>query len=164
MVQKAQPSPKLLTWSAIIYIVIFFVYFTEDSDLFIPLVFEHRHFENLQNICKQYRSKWLLHTYLDELKASEMQPEVDKGFIDFRWVEPIYRPRRPVRIEVLRCSNKYAIISADDGSSGYLLETEAESTIFNIFSKFQYTEQAPTESRLRTLHAQASREGQEHRP
>ena len=112
--------------------------------------FEHRHVENLLNLCKQYHSIWSPMYFVNKLVVEKYEPKMEIHYIGFRRIdEPGHEP---MRIEVIRCTDCYALIEAGNNRNlSYLLEkgepaAANNSFIFYIYAQFDYNEMELTPS------------------
>lgn len=83
--------------------------------------------------------------YFNKHKVEAFKPRVEIQYIAFRRIVKRLRPKS-IRIEMIRCSEEYGIISAENGRSGFLLEKGRKSqhtdgTKFYIMERFFYVEE-----------------------
>ena len=98
---------------------------------------------------------WSPLQFVDRIMLTNDRPNRQLQYIRLRRVAA-GMTLKPIPAEIIRCSEKYAIIDAADGVSGYLLqkdksfESVADIAVFYIVAKFQYGERT-TPSRHREM-------------
>ena len=131
---------------------------------FIRLTFPHQEIEHLLSLCKQPWSKWTLRYHATAYILRSYQPSVQIHYLHFKKAT---LDRSPVRVEIVRCSDRFALIEAGDGVSGYVLEKydTAESrrygyTLFCMYTKFIYNQetQLPALNEIAIVSNQAPQE------
>jgi len=95
----------------------------------ISLTFPRQETNNLISLCQQYRSKWTPQHYVNRWNLRSHEPTVEENYIRF---QRLAVARRPIRIIMIRCHEKFAIIEAGDGQSGYILIRDDSSQVRNI--------------------------------
>lgn len=129
--------------------------FTARQYGYIPLTFEQDYIQYFINLCNRRKNKWSLFYYTADRmwKGKKYRPKVEIQYINFRRVEPT---ARPIRIKLVRCSEKYALIEAEKDRSGYLLrkgkpDRHTCGTIFHIDARFNQNKKVPVLSRSVTI-------------
>ena len=86
--------------------------------------------------------------YMNRRALQYDQPIIQPHYLRIRRLR---RPPMPIRIDVILCSQDYAMIDAGDGLCGYILLRDYEYTdtnisdggVFYIFAKFRYRQGTP---------------------
>ena len=117
----------------------------------IPSKFDEDLKRNLLLLCKMDENKWVLKV---KNLINKFQPTADllkkfepinydaKADIQYLGIRRTNPAPRPVRIEMVRCSEKYALIAVQNGRSGYILKRGAQDTnvlgeVFHIYAEFK---------------------------
>lgn len=103
-----------------------------------PLNLERRDVEYLKNLCTDYRSKISPMYYTNVMHLRSYEPTIQTHYLSFRRVT-VLPAIRSIRVQVIRCGEKTALIDAGDGLSGYILvKASSHVTAFYIHGKFTY--------------------------
>lgn len=106
------------------------------------MVFEEEETLNLLRLCRNYRSKWSPLYYVNLWTLRSFEPQIETQYIRIRRLGLV---PKPIKTDLIRCSEKFALIAAGDGFTGYILKIDKANqntsrTIFNIDGKFLYKE------------------------
>lgn len=101
--------------------------------------FEPEHAHHLLEICREYNGSLFPKYFVDKWKVKTKKMEAKVQYLSFRRAHPA--PGRPVPVHTLPCTEKYALISAENGHTGYVLENDGN--VFYIVTKLYYDETTP---------------------
>jgi len=81
--------------------------------------------------------------YVNRMQLREYESSIQLLQMRFRRLAIV---RKPIRLKAIRCADKYALIEAGDGHSGYVLQVDEtyedpDATMFRIYTKFQYIQE-----------------------
>ena len=114
---------------------------------YLPLTFARHERETLFKLCEEYRSKWDVEYYIKLHFLRKNKPRVQTDYIIFQWVN--WQPKY-IRVQMLRCTEEYALIEARNDFSGFVLKKYEKPTdfhqvdsLFNIDTKFYYQPEIP---------------------
>ena len=93
-----------------------------------------------KNVCKMFKPEWIF--------SKKNEPRVEPMYLDFRRLDS--NPG-PVRVEMIQCAGKYAIMMAEKNRSVYFLTKgkhveSLNANVFHIYAKFPYNNKTPPPS------------------